>query len=155
LELNVVLQELALYIWAHVFKIGMIFLIGKNSLAFWGVLTAVSELDGRCRLHDGCVQRVVALLPFLLQETVLSLCTGWNGLEWALAVTNCKVWSSDSLLRLFKFLDSRQRLDRWRLECMLRAGLWDVCVRPKMEVAGSEILLCCFDLYAGLISACS
>jgi hypothetical protein len=54
----------------------MIFLIGKNSLAFGGVLTTVSELDGRCRLHDSCVQRVVALLPFLLQKTVLSLRTG-------------------------------------------------------------------------------
>jgi hypothetical protein len=54
----------------------MTFLIGKNSLAFGGVLTAVSELDGRRRLHDGCVQRVVALLPFLLQEAVLSLRTG-------------------------------------------------------------------------------
>ena len=58
------------------FKIRMTFLIGKNSLAFGGVLTAVSELDGRRRLHDGCVQRVVALLPFLLQEAVLSLRTG-------------------------------------------------------------------------------
>ena len=52
------------------------FLAGEDCFAFRGILTGVTKLDGRTGFDDGCVEGVVALLPLLLQQTVLGLCAG-------------------------------------------------------------------------------